>query len=83
MNPTHTLPEDAIVDFLQQTGPCYLDDLTQQLSDYSWNELFVTLDRMSRSGRVALHRYPKSGYFVSLPSQTQRPSHYPTAEVPS
>jgi len=73
--------EEAITDFLQKRGPCYLDDLTRQLSDYSWNELFVTLDHMSRQGSVALRRYPKSGYHISLPAQ--RPSRYPMAELPS
>ncbi len=81
MTPTNRSLEKAITDFLQKRGPCYLDDLTRQLSDYSWNELFVTLDHMSRKGSVALRRYPKSGYHISLPSQ--RPSQFPMAEVPS
>lgn len=81
MTPTNRSLEEAITNFLQKRGPCYLDDLTLQLSEYSWNELFVALDHMSRKGRVTLRRYPKSGYHISLPSQ--RPSPSPMAELPS
>lgn len=60
--------EDTLVNVMQKTGPCCLDDLMVQLSHYDWNEIFATVDRMSRDGKLVLHRIPELGYQVSLPA---------------
>jgi len=60
--------EDALVTELEARGPSRLDDLVVRLPEYSWNEIFIAVDRMSRDGRVAFHRIPGSGYEVSFPS---------------
>lgn len=59
---------DAIVKVLQQTGPCCLDDLVMQLPNHDWNEVFATVDRMSRDSRLVLRRIRGSGYQLSLPA---------------
>jgi hypothetical protein len=66
-NLTYTV-EDTILDVLQKTGPCSLDDVVQQLLHYDWNEICAAVDRMSRDGRILLRRNPESsGYHLSLP----------------
>ena len=60
--------EDAVIDILQKTGPCCMDDLVTYLPNHSWSEIFVAVDRMSRDGRLVLRRISRSGYQVSLPS---------------
>ena len=43
--------EEAIIEKLQSGGPCCLDDLATHLSRrYSWGEVFIAVDRMSRDG---------------------------------
>ncbi|WP_455376943.1 hypothetical protein [Petrachloros mirabilis] len=64
--------ETAIVELLRKKGSCAMDELTDQLPEYGWNPIFVTLDQLSRDGRVVLRRFPKSGYQVSLPSTNNR-----------
>ena len=72
MNHTDQALETAIVELLLKKGPCAMDDLTYQLPEYGWNPIFVTLDQLSRAGRVVLRRFPKSGYQVSLPITADR-----------
>lgn len=64
---TYTV-EDTILDVLQKSGPCSLDDVVQQLLHHDWSEVFAAVDRMSRDGRILLRRNPESpGYHLSLP----------------
>ncbi len=44
--------EDAIVETLRRSGPCCLDDVVAYLPNFSWGEVFVAIDRMSRDGPV-------------------------------
>ena len=60
--------QDTILDLLQRTGPCSLDDVVQQLLHHDWSEVFTAVDQMSRDGRVVLRRDREtSGYHLSLP----------------
>jgi hypothetical protein len=64
---TYTV-EDAILDILQRTGPCSLDNVAQQLLHHDWSEVFPAVDRMSREGLIVLRRDPETlEYHLSLP----------------
>jgi len=67
--------DDTILDVLQRTGPCSLDNIVQQVLHHDWNEVFAAVDQMSREGRIVLRRAPgPSGYLLSLPlSQPAQP----------
>jgi hypothetical protein len=61
--------EEAVLEILQRTGPCCLDDLVRYLPYLSWSEVFLAIDRMSKDGRLLIRRV---GYWideVTLPSQ--------------
>jgi len=58
--------ESAILETLEQRGPCSLDELYQALSDYSWNQVFAAVDRLSRNGRLSLRRPGRFDYLVSI-----------------
>ena len=58
--------ESAILEMLQRRGPCSLDELYQGLSDYSWNQVFAAIDRLSRNGHLALRRPGRFDYLVSI-----------------
>ena len=64
-----TLMEKAITEKLRENGPCSLDDIVKALSNSSWGEVFLAVDRMSRDGRLVLHQYSYSAYQISLGSQ--------------
>ena len=48
--------EEAIVETLQRSGPCCLDEIVTYLPNFSWGEVFLAVDRMSRDGRVSLRQ---------------------------
>ena len=41
--------EDVVVEMLQRTGSCSLDDLVIQLPNLSWSEIFGAIDKVSRT----------------------------------
>jgi hypothetical protein len=71
--------EEAVIDMLQSTGPCCLDNLATQLPMFSWGEVFAAVDRMSRDGRLVIRRQwlirrlGNSSYQITLPSQLTSP----------
>jgi hypothetical protein len=60
--------EEAIIEKLR-SGPCCFDEVVTGLSNFSWGELFVAVDCMSRDGRVFLRQVSFSTYEVSLSSR--------------
>ena len=60
--------EEAISETLQKTGPCCLDDLVHTLPNFSWGEVFLAVDRMSRDGRLLLRQLGGSTYQIDLRS---------------
>ena len=65
--------EEAIIEKLR-SGPCCFDDVVTELSSFSWGEVFVAVDCMSRDGRVFLRQLGYSTYQLSLGSQFSYPS---------
>ena len=61
--------EEAIMEQLRLHGPCCLDDVVTYLPNFSWGEVFLAVDRMSRDGRVVLRQLGYSAYQISLGSQ--------------
>ena len=45
-----------ILEVVKAHPGCGLDELTLLLPDFSWSEIFVEVDRMSRSGQLCLTR---------------------------
>jgi hypothetical protein len=73
MKPTYaTAQEEAVIEMLQRTGPCCVDDIVRHLH-LSWSEAFVAVDRMSRDRRVLLRQVGYSTYQVTLPAQLAAP----------
>jgi hypothetical protein len=79
MMTTNVSAEEAVIDMLQSTGPCCLDNLAIQLPNFSWGEVFAAVDRMSRDGRLLIRRQwlvrrlGNSSYQITLPSQLASP----------
>ena len=70
---TYYTLEDAILIQVRGAGTCFLDDLVSQLSNHSWNEVFLAVERLSEDGRLTLHRPANGSVQISLPgSKSQR-----------
>ena len=50
---SHTPVTDRILGAVQRTHGCDLDTLTNSLSDLSWSQVFLEVDRLSRAGTGA------------------------------
>ncbi len=60
--------EEAIMEKLR-SGPCCFDEVVTYLSNFTWEEIFVAVDCMSRDGRVVLRQLDYSTYQISLGPQ--------------
>ena len=63
--------EEAIAEKLQKGGPCCLDDVVTYLPNFSWGEVFLAVDRMSRDGRLSLLQLGCSTYQITLKGVAQ------------
>ena len=73
MIPIDASAEKSVIETLQRSGPCSLDDLVMQRPTLNGNVVFVAVDRMSRDGRLSLRRLARSTYQVALPSRPVSP----------
>lgn len=56
----------AIFKALEEEKALSLDALTQRLSSYTWNQVFVAVDTLTREGILTLRRADRLTYQVSL-----------------
>ena len=67
---SHTPDTDRILGEVQRTQGCDLDTLTDSLSDLSWSQVFLEIDRLSRQGQVLVTAGTKGRYLIRLPDPT-------------
>ena len=73
--------EKAIIEKLRSGGPCCLDDIVMHLSpSYSWSQIFVAVDRMSRNGGVLIRQLDYSTYQITLRPEVASPVQRRVAE---
>jgi len=65
----HEAFEFSIIERVAIHAPVSLDDLYELFRDHSWNQLFATIDRLSRKGSLAISRVDRQTYMISLGPQ--------------
>ena len=60
--------ESAIHELLAQAGTCSLDELADRLPAYTWNQVFDTVDRLTREGTISFQHPAPFLYLLSLPA---------------
>ena len=74
---SHTHVTDRILRTVQRMHGCDLDTLTNSLSDLSWGQIFLEVDRLSRKGQVLLTLGTGGRYMIRLPDHSRVPeTHY-------
>lgn len=74
---SHTPVTDRILSQIQRTQGCDLDTLTESLSDLSWGQVFLEVDRLSRRGQVWVTLDGDGRYMIKLPATHKEPApHY-------
>ena len=70
----HTTVEDQVIDIMLQTRTCDLEEVMRQCTGLSWNQVFLAVDRLSRSGEIMLLPSGRGSYTVTfLHRQEGRP----------
>ncbi|WP_447597887.1 hypothetical protein [Nitrospira sp. Nam80] len=72
MDRSHHL-EMAIYRHLYRMSECSFEDLLGSLPQYTWNEMFGTVDRLSREGRLTLRHPRRFGFVISTTEHTFEP----------
>ena len=68
---SHTPVTDRILGAVQRTHGCDLDTLTSSLSDLSWSQVFLEVDRLSRQGQVLVTLDTGGRYMIRMPDHNQ------------
>ena len=66
MKPTNKSTEEVVIEVLRRTGSCFLDNLVTSLPNLRWGEVFATVDRMSKDGRLSIRQVSYSAYQITL-----------------
>ena len=61
--------ESVIFQELQRSGACTFEELIRALPDYSWSQVFLAVDRLSRDGLLQLKRQGLFDYLISIASK--------------
>jgi hypothetical protein len=57
--------EKQILEVVRTHPDCTLEELTQYLQELSWSEVFLEVDRLSRSGQLLLNQ-TGAGFITTL-----------------
>lgn len=60
---------DLIIEEVSRSHECLLDELARSCSGLTWNQVFITVDRLSRTGQLLLTKKGPGGYTVRLPDK--------------
>ncbi|MGH7773618.1 MAG: hypothetical protein ACREQA_15445 [Candidatus Binatia bacterium] len=75
-----------ILEAVRRAPGCELDDLELRLPDLTWNQVFLEVDHLSRTGQVRVMAKGQGVYTVRLPTKErpgrpkQPPRHLPLRE---
>ena len=56
-----------ILDAVRRRYECDLEELVRVCASYTWNQVFLEVDRLSRTGELRLTPKQAGGYAVKLP----------------
>jgi len=62
--------DGAVLGYLQQCRICSMEELFRHLPGFTANQLFLTVDRLSREGKVVLRYGNRAEYVILRTGQT-------------
>jgi hypothetical protein len=63
---------ERILDAVHRAPGCQLDDLVLRLPQLTWNQVFLEVDRLSRTGQVRMTVMGKGTYTIWLPNMEKK-----------
>lgn len=78
----HSEVETAVLQYLLQHRICSMDELFRSLPAFTVNQMFLTVDRLSREGKVLLRYQNRSEYVIVRPGVVREsPDERPGATI--
>lgn len=71
--PQHTTVEELIIDIVQKTHACDLEEVMRHCTNLTWNQVFLAVDRLSRSGEIMLMPRGRGMYTLTFPQRQEDP----------
>ena len=65
--PTRQTLREIILLALQNSPGCEIDAVVARCSGFTWGEVFLEIDRLSRSGEIRLKKQRGAGYTLTVP----------------
>ena len=63
---------DQVLDAVHGAPGCQLDDLVLSLPELTWNQVFLEVDRLSRTRQVRMTAMGAGTYAIRLPNKEKR-----------
>ena len=63
----HTPVEDQVIGVRNRTETCDLEEVMRQCTNLTWNQVFLAVDRLSRSGEIKLVPTGLGMYALTFP----------------
>jgi len=63
--PATMSPATQIIEVLARSNGCLLEEIVDQCSDLTWNQVFLEVDRLSRTGEIRLGLRGPGRYIVT------------------
>lgn len=67
----HTTVEDQVIDILHRAQVCDPEDILRQCTNLTWNQVFLAVDHLSRSGEIVLVPRGRGTYIVTFPQRQE------------
>jgi hypothetical protein len=64
-------PSTQILDVLARSNNCLLEDLVRECENLTWNQVFLELDRLSRTGEIRLRLQGAGQYIVTAATRRE------------
>ena len=61
----------VVLQTLRHSTQCDLDTLVQACPQFTWNQIFLEVDRLSRSGDLHLTLFDRGRYVVGIPADSK------------
>jgi len=58
--------EDQVIDSMLHIGTCTLEDVARRCPNLTWNQVFLVVDHLSRTGRAKLMPAKGGSYILTL-----------------
>lgn len=68
----HKTVKDRLLRAIRSAPGCYLEDVVLSCPELRWNEVFVEVDRLSRTGELLVSTVDHGGYLLNLPNRRKR-----------